>query len=116
MSQSLCQFPVVGEQNQTSAGRIESADREQSIVTGHQIDDARSALWVAIGAQNASRFMNGEVGRSMTFEWFAVDGDLGGFDIDFGTDLGDRFAIDFDATVGDQLIDSTPRAKTSRSK
>ena len=71
----------------------------------NEIDHARTALRVAIGAQDTFGFMQCVVNGSMLFEQLAIDADRGAGQIDFDSDLRDDLAVDFDAALLDQFVD-----------
>jgi hypothetical protein len=111
VSESLSQFTVVGQQYQPCAGGIQSTDRKESCVTGHKFDDAWSALWVCIGAEKTSGFMDREINRFVPFEWFAIDENFCFIGVDFCANLGDHSPVDLNTPLGDQLVDMSSRTK-----
>jgi hypothetical protein len=112
----LCKLPVVGEQNQAGAGGVQTTHGKQSGLSRDQIDDARSAFRIAVGAENSGRFVHCVIDRAMPLEWFAVDQDLCFIGIDFDPHLRDDFAIDFNSSLSDQFIDLATRTEPCGSK
>ncbi len=65
MGQLLSQFPVVGQEQQSLAGAIQSADREKSTAIRHQVNRANSPFWIAVGAEHSCRFVEHQVGGAL---------------------------------------------------
>ena len=53
VGQEIGERPVVGEQDQPLAHAVESADREQPLVSRHQIDDAGPARRIVVGGHDS---------------------------------------------------------------
>ncbi len=105
VSKSLREFTIVGKKDKTSARGIESTDWKQTALVWNEIDNAWATLWVTVCTKHAFGFIESKVNGSMFFQQFAVDGDGVAIWVDFGTDLGDCFAVDFDPTLFDEFID-----------
>jgi hypothetical protein len=50
VSELLREFAIVGQQDQSCAGSIESADGEETVLIGHKIDHAGATFRIAVGA------------------------------------------------------------------
>ena len=71
------ELAVVGDEDQPFARHVEPADAEDARRVGRQhVDDARPAGRVAGRADDALRFVDGEVDRLAFVKDFAVDADL----------------------------------------
>jgi hypothetical protein len=116
MRQTLCKLSIVGQENQSSARGVQSADRKQTGLGWHQIDHARASFGIAVGAQDAGWFVDGIVDGAVPFQGLAIDEDFRFVGIDFDTHLRDDLAVDFHATLGDQFVDLSTRTETGCGK
>ena len=73
MRQSLCEFTIIGEQNQTLTASVKPANRENTFIWGHEVHDSRTALWVAIGCDNTNWLIDGVIDGLLFLQQDAVD-------------------------------------------
>jgi hypothetical protein len=76
MSQLIGQFSIVGDQHQSFAAPIQTADRKQPLVGRYQIDDPRSSVRVSVRADHARRLVQDVVDQLRTRQNDAVDTDF----------------------------------------
>jgi hypothetical protein len=111
MGQLLSQLAVVGQQQQSLAGTIQSADRKKSTAIGHQVDRANPTFWIAIGAEDTCWLIEHQVGGALLPEHFPIDADRAGDRIDSSMELDTDLPIDFDAPLLDEFFDLAPRTQ-----
>ena len=105
VSQSLGQLAIICQQDQSSATRIEAADREESSGRWHQFDNAWATIWIAIRTQEPLWFMDCIVHGPMPFERLAIHGYFRNVSVDFDTHLRYQFSIDLHPPIGDEFVD-----------
>ena len=112
MRQPVGQVAVVGDQDQPLAVQVEPADGEQPGIGGFdQIDDAHSARGIAVCAQHARGFVDGEVFEPSRVQGDTIDANGLVGRIDPRAQFGDDAAIDLDAAGGDQFLALPPAAE-----
>jgi hypothetical protein len=105
------QFTVVGDEDQPFAHPVEPADGEQTLVAGHEIDDAWSAIGVEVRGHHANGLGEHVHDPLRVRQTLAVDADLLTERIDAGAELGDDLAIDLDPACRDQFLAISPASE-----
>lgn len=106
--QLMGQVAVVGHQQQTFAGLVQSADSIDPLGhVGNQIEGPRSAGRVVIGAKVPGRFVHQPVDFALGFDNFVIDGDLLLIGVNLGAQFPSDDAIDAHAAAGDESVAMT---------
>jgi hypothetical protein len=115
MSHAMGQFTVVGQENQTFAALVQSANGEQSQFTRrHQVDCARPALGIAAGAQVAARLVQQEVSRRIAPHQLSVDAHFLLLRINARAQIADDLAVYADSSVDDVFFAFAARTESGR--
>ena len=111
MGQQICQFAVVGHEDQPLAHAVEPADRKQPLFARHEVDHAGPSGGVEIGGHHAHRLVQHVNHPLRIGEAFPVNANFLPPGIDAGSQERDRLAIDFHPARGDQFfaIPSAPQ-------
>lgn len=108
----MVQVAVVCKQEQTFGVGVESSDRHNTRLRWHEVDDGPALLWVVGGGDDASRLVQQPVDETgCRPDRNAIDLDSITAWVDPATELRD-FAIDPDATGGDQFLDRSTTSDT----
>ena len=104
VGESLCEFPIVGEQDQSFTASVESTNGKNTFIWRDQVNDPWAAVWITISCDDANRFVDGEVDRFLFLEQYTVDAYFLNGAIDCRTKFGDNLSIDINTTCFDQLL------------
>ena len=112
MGQQICQFAVVGHEDQALAHAVEPADRKQPLFARYEVDHAWPSGGIEIGGHHAHRLVEHVDHPLGIGEAFPVDANFLPPGIDARTQKRDRLAIDFHAAGGDQFLAIPPAPQT----
>src|SRR5579885_3876644 len=107
---AVCEFAVVGQQQQAFAVIIQPPDRINPLLdAAQQVHDGLAALRIADRGHHALGFVQGDVNVALRFfKKTAVDFDMVAIEVRLGAELRDRPAVDGDAAFGDHLLGFPP--------
>ena len=114
VSEEIREPAIVGEQDQPLAHPIEPADREQPLLTRHQIDDPGPARRIDVGGDDAHGLVEHVDNPLRVWQPLAIDADLLGLRINPRAERGDDLAIHFHASRCDQRLAGPPAAEPGR--
>jgi len=112
VGEEVCQFAVVGDEDQPFAHSVEPADGKQPLFPRDEVDDARPAVGVEVRGHHADRLGEHVDDPLRVGETFAVDADLLAERIDPGAELRDHLTVDLDPPGRDQLFAVPPAAES----
>jgi len=112
VGEEVCQFAVVGDEDQPLAHPVEPADGKQPLLPRHEIDDARTAIGVEIGRHDPHWLVEHVDHPLRVGESLAVHADLLPQRIDAGAELRHHFAVHLDPSGGDQFLAVPPAPET----
>ncbi len=113
MSQPIRQLAVVGQDHQSGAFLVESTDRVNAFGNlCEEINNAGPARRVGAGRDVSFRLVDRVIHHGLTADRFTVDRDSCSIGIDPSAELADDLSIDCNATLPDQLLTASTRAKT----
>ncbi len=116
MHETVGQVAIVGQQQQTLTVFVEPAHGVDALAdVRHQIDGARPAGRIEVGAEVAARLIDQPVDELLAVQRLAIDAHrIVGFDL--RAQLADNQAIHADAATDNQLFAVPPRANASMSQ
>lgn len=98
----VCQFAIIGKQNQPLAGHIEPSDVEHaSNFRRYEVDHPGTTRRITGSAHDAWRLVDRVVDSLRLSDDFAVDADFLVL-LNAGSKLADDFTVDLNATFGDE--------------
>ena len=105
-SDAVRELAVIGEDEQTFAGIIESADGEHAFLHAtQQVHDGLASFWIGDRGDAFARLVERDVDMGARgFEQCAVHFDVVGFEIRFGAELGDNFAVHHHAALKNHVF------------
>lgn len=107
MGELLGEETIIGDDDESLTALVEPADCKQAFGYGREdIDHAESTGGIVVGTEVSGGFIDGEIDFLFQFQSFPVELNLLGVGIDFDTESGDDFAIDFDSSGDDHLFAS----------
>ncbi|MFO0913547.1 MAG: hypothetical protein U0795_11365 [Pirellulales bacterium] len=114
MSQLMSQGAIIGDQNQPGTRFVEPSNGKDMVVTANQVDHPGSPAGIAIGRQDADRFMDGQIEPTFGSHQFAVDLHFLALRVDPDSQLGHDLPVDFDPSFSDQLFALTAAGDPGR--
>lgn len=116
MSQLMGQGAIIGDQDQPGARFVEPSDGKDVVVTAHQVDHSRAPARIAIGRQDANRFVDGQVEPTFGAHQFAVDLHFLTLRVDPDSQFGHDLPVNFDPSFSDQFFALTAAGDSGRSQ
>ena len=114
VGESLCEFPIVGEQDQSFTASVEPTNGKNTFIWRDEVDDSWAAVWITISCDDANRLVDGEVDRFLFLEQYTVDTYFLNGAINCRTKFGDNLSIDINTTGFDQLLALSAASKACR--
>ena len=111
------ELSIIRQENQPFCIVIETADRIEVVpLAGEQFVNGGAVEFVLAGANAAAGFVEGDVELAFGADGLAIDGDFVVERIDFGAELADDLAVDFDAAIEDELFAGATRGSIESAK
>ena len=108
--QTLGQIAVVGDEEESFRVLVEPTDSKQMrAVAGDQIDGETSPTRIAMSAEHTFGFIQDVISFGFELDDFGINANFVLFGIDFESEFGHEFTIDFHASLDDQLLALTAR-------
>jgi len=106
LGEGVGEFAVVGDEEQTFALEVESADGIEALTElGEELHDGGAAFGVGNRGDVAARLVEQKVAMALgAVEKLAIDADVIARGVGFGAEDRDNLAIDLDAALGDELF------------
>jgi hypothetical protein len=113
-SELVGQFAIVGDEEKAFAEVVEAADRIKTLTRlGEEFHDGGSAFGIADGGDVTLGLVEHEVALALgAMDELAVDADVVAMGIGFAAEFGDNFAVDLDASLGDEFFGVTAARDT----
>jgi hypothetical protein len=116
VSQQVCQFTVVGDDDQSFARTIQTPNGEQPRLTRHQIDDPRTSSGVAVRRNDAGGLVDQIVYVVRSRKRRAVDANLLLRRINTRSQFGHRAAVHLDTPIQNQGLAFAPTGNAGGSQ
>lgn len=115
MSEPFGQRPVVRQENQPLAVKVETTDRKDAAERGgNQVDDPSPTLLVAMGAKEPFRLIDRQIDRARFRKRFAVHPDSLRQRIGPNAEFRDDFSVQLDPARRYQFLTFPPAPETGR--
>ena len=114
VGESLCEFPIVGEQDQAFTAPVQPTNGENSFIWWDKVNHSRAALWISMSCDDTHRFVDGEVDRFLFLEQYTVNTYFLNGAVNCRTKFGDNLPIDLDTACFDQLLALSAASKARR--
>ena len=101
VGESLSEFPIIGEQDQSFTASVQPANWENTFIWRDEVNDSWTAVWVTIGCNHTNRLVDGVIDGLLFLEQNAVDPYFLNGTVNGRAKLGDDFSIDINTTCFD---------------
>lgn len=116
MRQEIREVAIVGHENEPLAHAVESTDRKESLLAGHEVDNPRTAGRIKVCGHNSYRLMEHIDHALWVGKPLAIDADFLSPWIDSSAELGDDLTIDFHPAGCNQFLAAAAAAESGGSK